>query len=128
MRVAKGCKIFDFARSKEGTGPYNFKLHGFEPMAQPYWYHAPNGQPLPDTSPLNPSFSGRSVFGADCRSRLRTLWGRLSSGIFPNGMGLSLAQVSHGGSLVNPNSLEQVPKLRIDRIDRLAGKANNSED
>jgi FemAB-related protein (PEP-CTERM system-associated) len=52
---AKGCKIFDFGRSKEGTGPYNFKRHwGFEPMALPYWYYAPNGQALPDTSPLNP--------------------------------------------------------------------------
>ena len=52
---AKGCTIFDFGRSKEGTGPYNFKRHwGFEPMALPYWYYAPNGQALPDTSPLNP--------------------------------------------------------------------------
>src|SRR6267378_5729513 len=74
------------------------------------------------------SFNGRSVFGADCRSRLRTLWGRISSGIFLKGMGLSLAQVSHGGSLVNLNSLEQVTKLRIDRIDRLAGNAHTSED
>src|SRR5580765_1473923 len=74
------------------------------------------------------SFNGRSVFGADCRSRLQTLWGRISSGIFLNGIGLSLARVSHGGSLVNLNSLKQVLKLQIDGIDRLAGKANNSED
>jgi FemAB-related protein (PEP-CTERM system-associated) len=52
---AKGYKIFDFGRSKEGTGPYNFKRHwGFEPKSLPYWYYAPNGQALPDTSPLNP--------------------------------------------------------------------------
>ena len=126
---AKGCKIFDFGRSKEGTGPYNFKRHwGLEPMALPYWYYAPNGQALPDTVRSILSFNGRSVFGADCRSRLQTLWGRISSGIFLNGIGLSLARVSHGGSLVNLNSLKQVLKLQIDGIDRLAGKANNSED
>ena len=50
-----GYKIFDFGRSKEGTGSYNFKRHwGFEPTALPYWYYAPNGHGLPDTSPLNP--------------------------------------------------------------------------
>src|SRR6266576_651198 len=52
---AQGFKIFDFGRSKEGTGSYNFKRHwGFEPRPLPYWYYAPNGQALPDTSPLNP--------------------------------------------------------------------------
>jgi FemAB-related protein (PEP-CTERM system-associated) len=57
MRYASGhgFKIFDFGRSKEGTGSYNFKRHwGFEPKALPYWYYAPNRHPLPDTSPLNP--------------------------------------------------------------------------
>ncbi len=53
--AARGCKVFDFGRSKQGTGSYDFKRHwGFEPTALPYWYYAPNGQPLPDTSPLNP--------------------------------------------------------------------------
>lgn len=57
MRYAggDGFKIFDFGRSKEGTGSYNFKRHwGFAPIALPYWYYAPNGRALPDTSPLNP--------------------------------------------------------------------------
>jgi FemAB-related protein (PEP-CTERM system-associated) len=50
-----GYKIFDFGRSKEGTGPYHFKRHwGFEPRALPYWYYAPNCNGIPDTSPLNP--------------------------------------------------------------------------
>src|SRR5581483_1840607 len=53
--AARGCKVFDFGRSKQGTGSYDFKRHwGVEPTALPYWYYAPNGQPLPDTSPLNP--------------------------------------------------------------------------
>lgn len=52
---AEGFKIFDFGRSKEGTGSYNFKRHwGFQPKALPSWYYAPNGHALPDTSPLNP--------------------------------------------------------------------------
>ena len=53
--AAKGLKVFDFGRSKDGTGPYHFKRHwGFEPRALPHWYYAPNGNSVPDTSPLNP--------------------------------------------------------------------------
>jgi FemAB-related protein (PEP-CTERM system-associated) len=52
--AANNYKIFDFGRSKEGTGPYHFKRHwGFEPKELPYWYYAPNGGSIPDTSPLN---------------------------------------------------------------------------
>lgn len=53
--AANGCRIFDFGRSKEGTGPYHFKRHwGFEPKPIPSWYYAHNGNGIPDTSPLNP--------------------------------------------------------------------------
>lgn len=53
--AAQGYKIFDFGRSKEGTGSFNFKRHwGFEPKPLPYWCYSPNGQGIPDTSPLNP--------------------------------------------------------------------------
>ena len=53
--AAHGYKIFDFGRSKEGTGPFHFKRHwGFEPKRLPYWYYAVNGHSIPDTSPLNP--------------------------------------------------------------------------
>ena len=53
--AAQGCKIFDFGRSKEGTGAYNFKRHwGFAPKPLPSWCYSPNGQSIPDTSPLNP--------------------------------------------------------------------------
>lgn len=53
--AAQGYKIFDFGRSKEGTGSFNFKRHwGFEPKPLPYWCYSPNGRGIPDTSPLNP--------------------------------------------------------------------------
>jgi len=53
--AARGVRIFDFGRSKEGTGPFNFKRHwGFEPRPLPYWYLPVNGAAIPDTSPLNP--------------------------------------------------------------------------
>ena len=50
-----GYKIFDFGRSKEGTGAYNFKRHwGFEPRPLPYLYYPIKSRQIPDTSPLNP--------------------------------------------------------------------------
>ncbi len=53
--AANGYKVFDFGRSKEGTGSFNFKRHwGFEPKPLPYWCYSPDGQSIPDTSPLNP--------------------------------------------------------------------------
>ena len=36
----KGCKYFDFGRSKQETGTFNFKRHmGFEPISLPYQYY-----------------------------------------------------------------------------------------
>ena len=53
--ASHGYKVFDFGRSKQGTGSYHFKRHwGFEPKALPYWYYSPTGRGIPDTSPLNP--------------------------------------------------------------------------
>jgi len=50
-----GYRVFDFGRSKKGTGSYDFKKHwGFEPRPLPYWYQSVNGHSIPDTSPLNP--------------------------------------------------------------------------
>ena len=57
MRYAasSGYRVFDFGRSKEGTGSFHFKRHwGFEPKALPYWYYSLHGNGVPDTSPLNP--------------------------------------------------------------------------
>jgi len=50
-----GCRVFDFGRSREGTGPYNFKRHwGFEPQPLPYQYVLLDGRAIPNVSPANP--------------------------------------------------------------------------
>lgn len=54
--VAKaGYRVFDFGRSREGTGPYHFKRHwGFEPEPLPYQYVLLRGGGMPNLSPSNP--------------------------------------------------------------------------
>jgi FemAB-related protein (PEP-CTERM system-associated) len=57
MRYAakQGCRIFDFGRSRVGTGPYNFKRHwGFEPRPLPYQYVLVRARSMPDVNPSNP--------------------------------------------------------------------------
>ena len=50
-----GYRTFDFGRSREGTGAYNFKRHwGFEPVALPYQYVLLDGNQMPNLSPSNP--------------------------------------------------------------------------
>jgi FemAB-related protein (PEP-CTERM system-associated) len=50
-----GRRVFDFGRSREGTGPYHFKRHwGFEPRPLPYQYAVLGGGTMPDLSPSNP--------------------------------------------------------------------------
>jgi FemAB-related protein (PEP-CTERM system-associated) len=50
-----GYRVFDFGRSREGTGPYHFKRHwGFEPDPLPYQYALLDGGVLPNLSPSNP--------------------------------------------------------------------------
>ena len=53
----RGYKIFDFGRSKIGTGAYDFKKNwGFEPTPLPYEYQLVTAQALPDNNPLNPKY------------------------------------------------------------------------
>ena len=50
-----GNRTFDFGRSREGTGAYNFKRHwGFEPVPLPYQYVLADGGSMPNLSPSNP--------------------------------------------------------------------------
>lgn len=50
-----GCRTFDFGRSREGTGAYNFKRHwGFTPVPLPYQYMLAEGRAMPNLSPSNP--------------------------------------------------------------------------
>jgi FemAB-related protein (PEP-CTERM system-associated) len=54
----RGCRIFDFGRSKLGTGAYDFKTYwGFEPVPLVYQFRLPPGQKVPDLNPLNPKFA-----------------------------------------------------------------------
>jgi FemAB-related protein (PEP-CTERM system-associated) len=53
----RGCRMFDFGRSKKGTGPYDFKRYwGFEPEPLQYEYFLVNGRELPNLSPTNPRY------------------------------------------------------------------------
>jgi FemAB-related protein (PEP-CTERM system-associated) len=56
MRVGceQGYRLFDFGRSKVGTGAYHFKRHwGFEPRPLPYQYYLRAGGGMPNVSPTN---------------------------------------------------------------------------
>ena len=54
-RRRAGFRVFDFGRSREGTGPYHFKRHwGFEPQPLPYQYVLLDGAAMPNLSPSNP--------------------------------------------------------------------------
>jgi len=56
--MERGLKVFDFGRSKRGSGSYDFKRHwGFEPTQLSYQYRLIRQKSLPDLSPKNPKFS-----------------------------------------------------------------------
>ncbi len=53
----RGARIFDYGRSKVGTGSYRFKKHwGFEPEPLRYEYHLVRARAVPDVNPLNPKY------------------------------------------------------------------------
>lgn len=53
----RGYRIFDFGRSKRGTGSFDFKKNwGFEPTQLYYEYKVINGKGVPDHNPLNPKY------------------------------------------------------------------------
>jgi FemAB-related protein (PEP-CTERM system-associated) len=50
----RGFRVFDFGRSREGTGAYHFKRHwGFAPEPLPYQYVLLGDAAMPDLSPSN---------------------------------------------------------------------------
>jgi FemAB-related protein (PEP-CTERM system-associated) len=54
----RGMTLFDFGRSKVGTGPFNFKKYwGFEPEPLYYEYNVKAGRAMPDINPLNPKYA-----------------------------------------------------------------------
>ncbi|MBC7404381.1 MAG: FemAB family PEP-CTERM system-associated protein [Cytophaga sp.] len=53
----RGYKIFDFGRSKLGTGAFDFKKNwGFEPTPLHYEYKLHKSAAVPDNNPLNPKY------------------------------------------------------------------------
>lgn len=53
----RGYRVFDFGRSKEGTGPYAFKKHyGFTPEPLHYEYFLVKAQDVPNVNPTNPKY------------------------------------------------------------------------
>ena len=53
----RGCKVFDYGRSKIGTGPYSFKKNwGFEPQALSYEYRLYKCDSIPQNNPMNPKY------------------------------------------------------------------------
>jgi len=55
--ASRGCRIFDYGRSKLGTGAYDFKKNwGFTATPLPYEYKLYGADQLPDNNPLNPKY------------------------------------------------------------------------
>ncbi len=55
--IERGCTMFDFGRSKAGTGAFAFKRNwGFEPTWLSYEYKLPPGAAIPEKNPLNPKY------------------------------------------------------------------------
>jgi FemAB-related protein (PEP-CTERM system-associated) len=53
----RGYRIFDFGRSKVGTGAFDFKKNwGFQPQPLHYEYQLHRSRELPDNNPLNPKY------------------------------------------------------------------------
>lgn len=56
--VDKGCRVFDFGRSKVDTGAYSFKKHwGFEPQPLNYEYFLVKADSMPELNPNNPKYA-----------------------------------------------------------------------
>jgi len=55
--AARGCRTFDWSRSKKGTGSFEFKKNwGFEPQPLQYEYLLVSGKRVPEHNPLNPRY------------------------------------------------------------------------
>ncbi len=53
----KGVRIFDYGRSKQGTGSYSFKKNwGFTPEPLFYEFHLVKATEMPDVNPMNPKY------------------------------------------------------------------------
>ncbi|MFN0314993.1 MAG: FemAB family XrtA/PEP-CTERM system-associated protein [Burkholderiales bacterium] len=54
---ARGLRVFDYGRSKRGTGSFDFKKNwGFEPQPLHYEYWLSSGDRIPQNNPSNPKY------------------------------------------------------------------------
>ena len=54
---ARGLRVFDYGRSKRGTGSFDFKKNwGFEPQTLQYEYWLASGERIPQNNPSNPKY------------------------------------------------------------------------
>jgi FemAB-related protein (PEP-CTERM system-associated) len=54
----RGVRVFDYGRSKRGTGSYDFKKNwGFEPTPLAYEYQLLKRERVPENNPLNPKYA-----------------------------------------------------------------------
>ena len=68
---ARGVKVFDYGRSKKGTGSFAFKKNwGFEPQPLHYEYRLFRGDAIPQNNPANPKYRA-----------MIALWRRLPIGL-----------------------------------------------
>ena len=82
MRRARerGCDIFDFGRSKVGTGPHEFKEHwGFTPLPVAYNFYLLRANEIPDVNPLNPRYQTAILIWKRLPLRVTKLIGPLIS-------------------------------------------------
>jgi len=55
--VGRGCRFFDYGRSKKGAGSYDFKKNwGFSPEPLYYEYLPIRAREIPDVNPMNPKY------------------------------------------------------------------------
>ena len=58
----RGCKEFDFGRSKYGTGAFSFKKNwGFEPQLLSYAIRTADGEEARDVNPMSPKYKAKIV-------------------------------------------------------------------
>ena len=54
---ARGLRVFDYGRSKQGTGSFDFKKNwGFEPAPLAYEFQLLKREGIPQNNPLNPKY------------------------------------------------------------------------
>ena len=79
--VERGVRVFDYGRSKRGTGSFDFKKNwGFEATPLSYEYCLVGGKGIPENNPLNPKYRA-----------FIAMWRRLPRGV-ANALGPSIVR------------------------------------